>query len=135
MKQTDLFSIADAKYDETYRNWRNLDKHTGNNCLKDEPCYTFCQDMAVYAGQKDATQQMNAYIHRMLHRFCKKGENPQAYYEMVLGLMTLSWVLYYAGFNKESQYISGKYYNYFFEKRIYSKWVTDEDHMKLMNLR
>jgi len=129
-----LDKIAQAKYYETYRSWRKWDEHTLNNCLKDEPCYTFAEDMAMYVGRENYGKEVDAYINRMLEAHCVNG-NAQAYYEMVLGLMSLSWTLYYAGLTKECDVIIDRYNQYFFDKKTYSKWVSDEDHMKLMKLR
>jgi len=87
----------------------------------------------MYVGQENCTKKMGAYIGRMLTTHIQNYNNPQAFYEMVLGLQSLSWTLYDVGDIKECEYISKKYYQLLFEDSY--KWVKDADRQKFMMLR
>lgn len=120
---------AQASFLKTYKNWKDIDNLYGENCLEPENHYTFADDMVYY----DSTDDLEKYIKRMLSRFANK--NKQAYFEMILATLTMSWFFLFVGAEELSELCKKWYANLFFDEKYYTKYITEEEIAQFWRLR
>lgn len=125
-----LIKTAYSTYLNVYKQWRNYDRQTYTDCLEDENKYTFANDMVVYMGNP---KELENYIERMLERFCKN--NKQAYFEMILSTMTMANLFHSWGAKEEWEICSEWNNKIFFNDKIYTKYITEEELSDMWSLR
>ena len=111
---------AQQSFLKTYKNWKDIDNLYGENCLEPENHYTFADDL-------------EKYIKRMLSRFANK--NKQAYFEMILATLTMSWFFLSLGAEELSELCKKWYTNLFFDEKYYTKYITEEEIAQFWRLR
>jgi hypothetical protein len=115
------FAIAYGNFANIYNEVKAYSKHIGLDVFDAESRYTFATDMAFYSS----TKEIDAYINRMLNRYCKK--NKQAYYEMIMSVLCMLEIYNYLQQEDEIKFFRNWQYKLQYDENFYKSYITEEE--------
>lgn len=115
------FAIAYGNFANIYNEAKAYSKHIGLNMFDAESSYTFATDMVLYSS----TKEIDAYINRMLNRYCKK--NKQAYYEMIMSVLCMLEIYNYLQDEEMIMFFRNWQYKLQYSEEFYKPYITESE--------
>jgi hypothetical protein len=118
----EMFAIAYGNFADIYNEAKAYSKHIGQpNMFNETNSYTFATDMVFYCDNKE----LDAYIKRMLKRYCKN--NKQAYYEMIMSVLCMLEIYNYLEREDKIMFFRNWQYKLQYDEDFYKPYITEEE--------